>query len=368
MPQVNLSSLNGRELRQLLDTSRRRGDAALSYSILQEMAARRDGKVGRDSFKLRRQGEARLATVDPGDPIETSDDLPPALNGPPPSQDPEDEPQAPPAEPETPGVEEPVVTAAEPAAPAPEAISRPLSLHIDDPDPRRQAAKGRGKRARAKPADPRPARRGVSFPVFVGFTLGIGFGTAFGWWAGGVARDVFPPPAPPAIETAALTPGPAPAPPPVAAEIPPEAPAVPAAAAPEPVTQPEVQDPTHDAGAETSEPPALAVHSAEPVRTEEPAESPPVRSTPAAAKGCAVEPTPADRTICGDPRLQRLQRDLRQAYTEALEAHEDRDLLRQRQLAWRDARNTVTDPDRLARLYEERIRKLNAATAEARER
>ena len=90
-------------------------------------------------------------------------------------------------------------------------------------------------------------------------------------------------------------------------------------------------------------------------------------ATPASAKGaCAGQPTPADRTICETPRLQRLQRDLRQAYADALGAHQDRDLLREHQLAWRDSRSTITDPDRLVRLYEERIRKLNAAAEEAR--
>ena len=32
---------------------------------------------------------------------------------------------------------------------------------------------------------------------------------------------------------------------------------------------------------------------------------------------------------------------------------------------WDDARDAVGDPDRLAQLYEERIRRLTAATAEA---
>jgi uncharacterized protein len=90
------------------------------------------------------------------------------------------------------------------------------------------------------------------------------------------------------------------------------------------------------------------------------------RAAPAGAKACAGAATPADREICADPELRRLQRELRQAYAAALEAHEDRALLRQRQLAWRNDRDTVSNPDRLARLYEQRIRKLNAATAEAR--
>ena len=83
------------------------------------------------------------------------------------------------------------------------------------------------------------------------------------------------------------------------------------------------------------------------------------------SKACAGAATPADRTICESPRLQKLQRELRAAYAEALQAHQDRDTLRQRQLSWRDARNDVTEPDDLAQLYEQRIRKLNAATADA---
>ncbi|MGH6910903.1 MAG: lysozyme inhibitor LprI family protein, partial [Phenylobacterium sp.] len=85
------------------------------------------------------------------------------------------------------------------------------------------------------------------------------------------------------------------------------------------------------------------------------------------ANACDAQPTPADRTICSEPQLRELQRQLRQAYNEALEAHEDRALLRQRQLAWASARDAVADPDRLTHLYEERIRKLNAATAAARQ-
>ena len=49
----------------------------------------------------------------------------------------------------------------------------------------------------------------------------------------------------------------------------------------------------------------------------------------------------------------------------ALAAHDDKAQLRERQLAWRDARSAVTDPARLTILYDERIRKLNAAAAEA---
>ncbi|MFI4966995.1 MAG: hypothetical protein ACHP9T_16715, partial [Caulobacterales bacterium] len=104
----------------------------------------------------------------------------------------------------------------------------------------------------------------------------------------------------------------------------------------------------------------LAPRVPEAVTTAEPAE-------PATVGACEAAPTPADREICGDAQLRRLQGELRRAYAEALDAHQDRALLRQRQLAWRDARNPVSDPARLAQLYRERIRKLNAATAAARQ-
>jgi uncharacterized protein len=98
-------------------------------------------------------------------------------------------------------------------------------------------------------------------------------------------------------------------------------------------------------------------------------ETPQVGRTQAPAAGslaCAADLTPADRVICGDPNLRRLQRDLRVAYAEALAAHQDRALLRQRQLAWRDARNNIADSERLTWAYEQRIRKLKSATADAR--
>lgn len=330
MPQVNLSALNGSELRQLLDASRRRGDAAASYSILQEMAARRDGSVDRS----RRGSESRLLAVDLAEPAE-QDDLPPMPNWRPPS---------PAAQDRAPEVAVASVSVVEPEAQEPVEMSRPLSLEFDDPGPPRDAVEDLDLRLGLASPKTRARPRGVSLRVFAGFTIGIALGTAFGWWAGGVARDVLPLPGP--VQTAALTPARAPPPPVVPIVV--EAPAEPAATPPpETSAQPEAQEPVHQAFSEASEPPA---------------------PTPSVVvKGCAREPTPADRVICGAPNLQRLQTELRQAYAEALDAHEDRDLLRQRQLAWRDARNTIADPDRLTALYEARIRKLNAATEEARQ-
>jgi uncharacterized protein YecT (DUF1311 family) len=102
---------------------------------------------------------------------------------------------------------------------------------------------------------------------------------------------------------------------------------------------------------------------------EETDEAPPpantVKLAAAGPKGCDAQGTPADRTICGDAHLQRLQHELRAAYAQALQVHQDRDLLRQRQLAWADSRNGVSDAAALARLYEERVKRLKAATEAA---
>jgi uncharacterized protein YecT (DUF1311 family) len=234
---------------------------------------------------------------------------------------------------------------------------RPLSLRSDDAWPD-QAAGMAPPQSRPAPRPRKQARSGVSFPVFAAFTVGIGLGTGFGWLAGGIARDVLPEPVVAAapMRPAALAPAATPPPP-----------------APEPVvTEPAPQ--AEDAAAaplEPTAPPAPDVQEGAPVVAESgepPAEAAPADASEAtsASAACAAEATPADRAICGDPQLQSLQRRLRQAYAEALDAHQDRDLLRQRQLAWRDGRNAVSDPARLAALYEQRIRKLNAATAEAR--
>jgi len=133
MPQFDLSNATGQELRQLLDSSRRRGDAALTYKILQEMAARREAPVERRRFKARRsQAEPQLVAVDLGDPMEApDDDLPPAPNWRPPPHEPEDaiaarpEPEAEVAEPEPPP----------PPRPPPQETIRPLTLHDADPEP-----------------------------------------------------------------------------------------------------------------------------------------------------------------------------------------------------------------------------------------
>ena len=54
MPHVNLSTMSRAELRQLLDSSRQRGEAAVTYQVLQEMAVRRDPPERRGLFPARR--------------------------------------------------------------------------------------------------------------------------------------------------------------------------------------------------------------------------------------------------------------------------------------------------------------------------
>lgn len=392
MPQVNLSTLSGQELRQLLDASRRRGDAPLSYKILQEMAARREAPAARSGFMKRRPAEPHLIAVELGEPEEV-DDVPPMPHWRPPARESEaaapPEPAAAPAPVHRrprrkmrpaqtmPPASAAPVAADEDASPSPFLeTDRPLSLRDADPEPASDEASDTTDRdlrlPAAGPERPRAPRRHFLRDV-AGFAVGITLGIGLGWWGGRIARDVLSLPAAPAaapIRTAALAPRPAPAlapQAPSAAEPPPapETPADPAVGPP-----PNAQEPAANTDSTAIEPPPPppAPRNADPVRIAETAQSAPDRSTPAVVvKGCAAEATPADREICGDPELRRLQRELQRAYAQALDAHQDRALLRQRQLAWRDARNAVADPDRLARLYEQRIRKLNAATAEARQ-
>lgn len=409
MLQVNLSNLSGPELRRLLDATRSRGEAALSYQILQEMAARREDTDRRGPFQMRRPAEPRVIAVDLGDPMERKDEIPPMPAGrrrpaaepkasaaPSPNPKPEAKPSNPPpskpkAKPEpaagpTPrrssrAKAQPRRTAAAPpvaqveAEPAPPLeLERPRVIDDTLPEPvEDEAANSKDWDVRFRPPEPdslrapRRLRRGHA----AGFAVGAAAGIALGWWIGVITREAPPTPAATAatpIRTAALARRPQPAPTPVlpaatTPEPPPEPLPEPAVAAPPPdvpeapVAAPVVPDVNLKATGEAMELPQAP----EPQKTKETATA---KGT--AANACAAKPTPADRQICASPELQRLQRELRKAYAEALQAHQDRALLRERQLAWRDARNAVSDPERLAKLYEQRIRKLNAATAEAR--
>lgn len=320
MPQLDLAAASARDLRRLLDSARERGDAQASYRILQEMAARREGA------KTRSRREPRLVDMDLGDPMDRPDDDLPPLPGWRASAPSADQPDARPLR-----LDEPAPTPTEPAE------TTTLDLWLT-PGPKTAPEKGR----QASPSATPRGRPGAGFAIF---TLGVALGTAFGVWAAGAGRELFGPvpqqaaPAP-AIQMAAVAQAPAPVP----------------------------QAPVESALPEPPPPPEVAAE-APPTPEAPPAEVPPVETAeaaPPASDACAAEPTPADRTICADPQLQRLQRDLRRAYAEALDAHEDRALLRQRQLAWRDARSGITDPARLAELYAERIRRLDGAAEAAR--
>ncbi len=313
MPHVNLSTLNASELRNLLDSARSRGQPTLAYDILQEMAVRRDQTGERRGLFGRRDTGSRVVELDLGDSLEAKDEVPPL-----------------PAWrlPTDPG---PMRAEADPdLEPDDELRLAPAAYDIRRPPP--------------------PRRVRLPGPGFVaGTAVGAVAGAAFGVWAVGFARPDAPPPAA-AVQTAMA---------PVVPAIQPPAPIVTASGpavspVPEVAPQPVAELPAPEVVPE----PAPAPAPVELAQAPEPAVT--------AVSGCTAAPTPADQAICEDPELQRLQQELRQAYAVALDAHAERALLRQRQLAWAETRNPVADPERLARLYHDHIHKLNAATAEAR--
>lgn len=390
MPQINLSTLSGPELRQVLDSSRRQGDAALSYRVLQEMAARREAPPDRKSRGRRRPAEPRGFVVDLEEAA--ADDLPPMPYWVAPARELEHPEAAPPAPaPEPPvaaprrGTRRKASLARAPVAEITDAFhdDPPASLVAPDPEPAMETTVMSDDDLRLAARDPEPPRaaRQARPPrtsrgrgrMALGFLLGGALGVGLGWWGGGVYREIAGPgPAP--TRTAALSLDTSPPPPAAAPSAPIEtasstspvegavSPAAEGAPSPPPAPA------SNQTPVEPPEPSAPPLRTADATPKEDPARPASERATQVASGGasCESEPTPADRTICGDPELRRLQRDLQRAYAQALAAHEDRTLLRERQLAWRDARNAVADPERLTQLYQDRIRRLNAATAEAR--
>lgn len=321
MPQVNLSNLSGPELRGLLDSTRQRGLAAQSYEILQEMAARRAKAEG---DKPAGAASPRVIAVDLGDPLDRREEI----------FDPEVTPPPPP---------EPL-----------EEIGLDLAQAVQDRTPRRRQPRERkGPRPVAGPGGRRSRWR---MPAFVagaalGIVLGCGLALDSLSKSDAPALAVFP--QAPMLRPEQVPASPAPPPAEVAvAEVPPP----PVEAVPPPAAEEAAQAAVPASAEQPDAPGAIDEKLAELASAPEP---PPTH--------CAHAATPADRTICEEPRLKDLQRELREAYAEALQAHADRALLRQRQLAWRDARNDVDDPGELARLYESRIRKLHAAAEAARE-
>jgi uncharacterized protein YecT (DUF1311 family) len=358
--------MSGPELRQLLDSVRSRGQAAQSYEILQEMARRRDDESAGDGRKRRFGGKRRaeaphIIELDLGDPLEPQpepwevEDLPEAPREPltlAPFEEDDGFLQPPPPAAERPVDDEPPLTLGR----EPEPVRAASRRTPKPPKPARPPKAARPAPPPKAPKASRPARRPGSA---LGFALGGLAGIVLGVGVGGSLREAF------ALPQASDEP------PPMAVAPPPPLPPI----APEPAVVAEAELPRETQLAEAIDAPE-ALTAAEDVAAMTPspdveAEPPKVEAKPEpkvelAAAACAAEPTPADRAICGDAELQKLQRDLRQAYAGALAAHADRDLLRQRQLAWRDARNGVSDTSKLAALYEARIRKLNAATADAR--
>lgn len=276
MPQVDLSTLSGPELRRLLDAARARGEASLSYKILQEMAARRESREARGRSAMRRAGEPRIVALNLGDPLEHEAEPPPEIHAA--FAEPEPEPAA--RRSRRGGTRQrPMAPASlEPDDPAPEPPPsppprRPRGVWDDEPgtDPTDPGL-------RLRPPErqpPRPAR-GLRRGLGVGFASGMAAGVALGWWAGQAPRE---PPAAPVTPVAA----------PIQAAEPPPVPAVASAAQP----APQVETPA-PAAAEAAPSPPETGEVAEAETTEAPAPS-------VAADACAEQPTPADRTICGDP-------------------------------------------------------------------
>lgn len=327
MPLIDLSDLDTSELRSLLDSARRQGHAAQSYEILREMEARRHrGPRPKTLLPKRAARPAHTIALELGDPLERREE---------PFEDP--------------GVDAlPPITLAD--APGREA-----------PPP-------------SAPSSGKPG--GWAHWGALIFAFGLAGGVAGGWWAADYANSGAPRPtaapnpvatAPAGIQVAALPPAAAPteANPPVS--LVPEPPPPPPAEAAPTSPPPSAAIPATATAANATATATGSVDVADSAGQEAPAAKPAHAAQPVASADatCGSAPTPADRTICADPKLRRLQTELRQAYAEALQAHQDRALLRQRELAWADARNGLTDPSELATLYRQRIEKLQAATADA---
>ena len=345
IPQVDLTTLRGPELRSLLDAARNRGQADLSYQILQEMAARRDGaKPKTGMLKGKRASEPHLVTLNFGDPLARDD------------EEEELPPWTPPHAVEAESVADP-----EPEPEPEPPLRMEFSQDRAPPKAKARAAKPPMAEEPMRPAPPAKGRR--SSRLGLGLAIGVATGMGLGWWLSDVTRDA---PRPSVTQVAAITPALPPAPPPLEAPVPqnvPELNAIPTPAA-RPPAPAAAEAPSPPAVAEPPKPPPEAAEAA-PAETTRAETATTTEEASAGAAACS-KATPADRAICDDPHLQRLQTELRQAYAEALSVHQDRATLRERQLAWRDTRNDVSDPEKLARLYEARIRTLKAATADAR--
>ncbi|HEX7947477.1 MAG TPA: hypothetical protein VF495_22625, partial [Phenylobacterium sp.] len=82
------------------------------------------------------------------------------------------------------------------------------------------------------------------------------------------------------------------------------------------------------------------------------------------ASSCRTRPTPADRLVCGYPTLSRQHDRMLAAYNRALVmSGSDPLALDADQAKWRAMRDRVSDRAKLADLYQQRIRDLDAIAA-----
>jgi uncharacterized protein YecT (DUF1311 family) len=350
MPEIDLSALSGPELRRLLKVAHARHNGALADRLEWEIAARAGGGHG--------------APAPPPHPHPDEPDEPTFRM------------RAPEPEPEP----EPFVMARRPEPPAP--AGRGLLLvgvgvvagvvlsgaafwglqRLNAPPPAPRAMIVRPVEA------PRAAPRPAPAPAAPG--------------ADQVAAALAPGPFPPRPEPVA--PAPVPIPPPVA---PPPAPVEAVAPAPKPPAEaPQAPETTVIAKQETAKAAVAKKEAAlkkdaaakkeaaakaeraprappPPVRLAKAEPAPPKAAPP---RDACQRATPADRLVCADLGLRLMDVELKEAYIRALNARADPVALGQDQAAWRRARDQVSDPDRLERLYDQRIRELDAVATAAR--
>jgi hypothetical protein len=368
MPGIDLSSLNGQELRRLLKVAHSRRDGLFADRLEWEIASRAaaSGEHAAGPF-------AYLPEDDPEEPFFRSIAL-------------DDEPLVIEREAEEPASARGILMMAclgvvagfalsGPAFWGLERMQRPPALEKVEPHPTRAMA------ARSAPARSAPVRAARAAPPPAPVAPGADQVVAV------LAPGPFPPSPKPVVPQAVT----------IVAEAAPTAPleaAIPAAEAPVEVAEEEapekpvvaeakapVEKAVEKKAAATKKEPAAPVKEAalkkEPVAKTERAPQPPppmvrlakaetTARTPAPQRDACARSTPADRLVCSDLSLRLIDLELKNAYARALNARADPDVVGAGQSAWRRARDEVSDPDRLARLYTQRIRELEAAAAAAR--
>ena len=228
------------------------------------------------------------------------------------------------------------------------------------------------------PAAPPPSKA----PVILGVTAAVLVSAGLGWW---LSRPEAPPT--PRVETAALA-EPEPEPPPAAVALAPSPPVVVAPAhrtvaappAPKRVAAPK---PVVEVAKAPAPKPVIAAPAPKPVQIAKAEVVPPApkskpapalsaeklgsdaTSAPAVSASCRAKPTPADRTICSHPELAAKHDAMVRAYDNAIAAGANALVVDRAQAEWRTTRNRISDPKRLARLYDEHTRELNAVARAA---